>query len=81
MAKMYGDKFCSNYRYDKSNCEKSETWAAVMWVSYGLGAALITTGIVMLVSASKQERAVRRRISWTPLLGNHNVALAISGRW
>lgn len=62
--------------------ETSKTWARIMYAGFGIGAALVTTGLVLwLVAPEDGSPAGRTTATLTPTGDGNGLVFSIGGRW
>ena len=66
--------------YDPAKVADGEAAERNMFLSYGLGAALLIAGGVMYTIGNRRDRAADR-VSITPVVGGGTTGLALGGRF
>jgi hypothetical protein len=60
--------------------DKSKTWAQMMYAGFGIGAALITTGLV-LWAVAPEDGSSMTTATLTPTVDGDGLVFSIGGRW
>jgi tetratricopeptide (TPR) repeat protein len=78
LANKYGDDFNEDKHVE--DADKSNTWSALMWVGYGMGAALMITGATLwALSPGDEAWAKKHDLAIAPMYDGKNLTLAIQG--
>ena len=77
MAGAAGDDYDKHGHADDLNA--SRNWSGLMWTAFGLGAALVTTGIILW--ALEPEAEQNTALSAGPLPDGSGVVFSLGGRW
>jgi TolB-like protein len=77
MASAKGSDYDKHGDWDDLNA--SRNWTGLMWTGFGLGAALVTTGIVLWVLEPDGEGSTS--ISAGPMLDGSGMVFLLGGRW
>ena len=78
LAASYGEQGCSDQ--SEPYCDRSKNWAGVMWAGYGVGAALLATGISLWALSAKKKKP-SKTVLLNPHYGKDNFGLVLSGWW
>lgn len=77
-------KYANDYESSgaRTDADSSDTWATMMWVGFGAGAALLTTGIALwLLEPTAGERIDPATAGLAPTPDGQGLSLSLGGRW
>jgi len=77
MASAAGDEYDKNGHWGDLN--SSRNWSGMMWAGFGLGAALVTTGIVLWALEPDGDQGAG--LSAAPLSDGNGMMFSLGGRW
>jgi hypothetical protein len=80
-AKVYGNKYNDSFGEDTAAGDRSRTWAGVMYTGYFVGAALVTTGVILWLLDPGDDTAPTGSMSVGPAPTAGGISITITGRW